>query len=99
MIKDNDETAADQESHCADFTVLAVLPAASGSLSSLSSVPKKFPPVAKPWLAEIETEMVMAAVKDTIWRYCENGGGFAAEIKSARLLYVAPFVAGGGCGC
>jgi len=77
IINEHDATAADHESQFAEAIVPRIASAVTGSLSLLNVIPKKLPPVANPWLAEMDTETVMVAVRDTIWRYAVNGGVFA----------------------
>ena len=69
IIRESPEVAADHDSHVAERVVLLMAAVVIGSpLAPSRAIPKKLPLVAKPWLAEMETETVMAAVNDTSCR-------------------------------
>ncbi len=74
IINETEDAAAAHESQFAASVVARTAAVVIGSVSLVKGIPKKLPPVANPWLAETETEMVMVAVKATSWRYAENGG-------------------------
>lgn len=94
IINENDNTAADHENQFAEALVPRIASVVAKSLLLLlKAIPKKLPAVANPWLAEIDTEMVMVVMKDTIWRYAVNGGVFGFRETGEAV----PFDAGSFC--
>lgn len=75
IINESAEVAAAQANHSAEVLVNWSARIDAGSvLEPSKEVPKKISPVANAWLPEIDTEMVMVAMNETIWRYAVNGG-------------------------
>jgi hypothetical protein len=91
IISDIVDAAADHENTLADVVILCERPGVDESELEPKVIPNRLCPVASPWLAETEMDMVIVAVKATISKNLPKGGLFNKldiDVVILQLLHI-----------